>query len=64
MPAAQGKKMWHFMLETNSLDDVGSAFDLAMQKKTPLATDLGKHTNDHMVSFYAMTPSGFEVEYG
>lgn len=25
---------------------------------------LGKHTNDHMVSFYLRTPSGFNVEYG
>jgi len=64
LPAAAGKKLWHFMLETNSLDDVGAALDLAVQSQTPLATDLGKHTNDHMVSFYVMTPSGFEVEYG
>jgi biphenyl-2,3-diol 1,2-dioxygenase len=26
--------------------------------------NLGKHTNDHMVSFYLRTPSGFAVEYG
>jgi extradiol dioxygenase len=64
LPAAQGKKLWHFMVETNSLDDVGMAFDLAMQRSIPLATDLGKHTNDHMISFYVTTPSGFEVEYG
>jgi 2,3-dihydroxybiphenyl 1,2-dioxygenase len=64
LPAARGKKLWHFMVETNALDDVGIAFDLAMQRTIPLATDLGKHTNDHMVSFYVMTPSGFEVEYG
>ncbi len=64
LPAATGKKLWHFMVETNSLDDVGTALDLAMQSQTPLATDLGRHTNDHMVSFYVMTPSGFEVEYG
>jgi hypothetical protein len=25
---------------------------------------LGKHTNDYMVSFYLRTPSGFNVEYG
>jgi 2,3-dihydroxybiphenyl 1,2-dioxygenase len=64
MPAAQGKKLWHFMVETNALDDVGIAFDLVTQRNIPLATDLGKHTNDHMISFYVMTPSGFEVEYG
>jgi 2,3-dihydroxybiphenyl 1,2-dioxygenase len=64
LPAAPGKKLWHFMVETNSLDDVGTAFDLALQSDTPPATDLGRHTNDHMVSFYMTTPSGFEVEYG
>jgi len=25
---------------------------------------IGRHSNDHMVSFYARTPGGFEVEYG
>jgi hypothetical protein len=25
---------------------------------------LGRHSNDHMTSFYATTPSGFFVEYG
>jgi hypothetical protein len=25
---------------------------------------LGRHSNDRMVSFYAQTPSGFDVEYG
>jgi len=28
------------------------------------ASALGRHTNDHMLSFYMRTPSGFEVEYG
>jgi hypothetical protein len=25
---------------------------------------MGKHTNDHMQSFYVITPSGFGMEYG
>ena len=29
-----------------------------------LALSLGQHTNDHMVSFYVVTPSGFWIEYG
>lgn len=61
---SRDKKLWHFMLETNSLDDVGTALDLAAKTGTPLATTLGRHTNDQMVSFYMVTPSGFEVEYG
>jgi extradiol dioxygenase len=63
-PRSRDKKMWHFMVETNTLDDVGVALDLAVKTGTPLATTLGRHTNDQMVSFYMITPSGFEVEYG
>ena len=25
---------------------------------------LGRHANDHMISFYVRTPSGFDIEYG
>lgn len=63
-PRSRDKKLWHFMLETTSLDDVGTALDLALKTGTPLATTLGRHSNDQMVSFYMVTPSGFEVEYG
>jgi 2,3-dihydroxybiphenyl 1,2-dioxygenase len=63
-PRSRDKKMWHFMLETESLDDVGTAMDLASRGGAPLATTLGRHTNDQMVSFYVVTPSGFEIEYG
>jgi hypothetical protein len=35
-----------------------------MKSGATLATTLGRHTNDQMVSFYVITPSGFEVEYG
>ena len=29
-----------------------------------MAYTLGRHTNDHMTSFYVNTPSGFFIEYG
>ena len=64
LPRSRDKKLWHFMLETNNLDDVGSGLDAAMKCGATLATTLGRHTNDQMVSFYVITPSGFEVEYG
>jgi 2,3-dihydroxybiphenyl 1,2-dioxygenase len=64
LPRSRDKRMWHFMLETNSIDDVGAAMDIAAKAGAPLATTLGRHSNDQMVSFYVMTPSGFEVEYG
>lgn len=58
------KRMQHFMLEVRSLDDVGFAWDLAKRRNIEITLDLGRHSNDHMVSFYMRTPSGFEVEYG
>ena len=64
LPRSRDKKMWHFMLETQALDDVGTALDLAGKTGAHLATTLGRHSNDQMVSFYVVTPSGFEVEYG
>ncbi|MEU6745237.1 VOC family protein [Spirillospora sp. NPDC046719] len=54
----------HLMLETASLDDVGTAYDEVLQRGIPLAMTLGRHVNDLMTSFYVRTPSGFEIEYG
>nr|UII03349.1 Biphenyl-2,3-diol 1,2-dioxygenase [Paraburkholderia sp.] len=57
------KRLHHFMLEVKALDDVGHAFD-RLDADDLITMTLGRHTNDHMVSFYASTPSGIEVEYG
>lgn len=57
------KKAHHFMIETKDIDDVGLAYDRFDADGTVVLT-LGRHTNDHMVSFYGATPSGFAVEYG
>lgn len=54
----------HLMIEVNALDDVGTAHDLCERREIPITTTLGKHSNDHMVSFYMYTPSGFRLEYG
>ena len=64
LPIPMPKRLHHFMLQTPSLDDVGFALERAEKLKIPLATTLGRHTNDRMVSFYAKTPSGFDVEFG
>ena len=58
------KRINHIMLECNSLDDVGSGRDLCTRHGVPIAIDLGRHMNDHMVSFYMANPSGFALEYG
>jgi biphenyl-2,3-diol 1,2-dioxygenase len=63
MPQAP-KRLHHFMLQLQSLDDVGSTYYLCQDQQVPITMNLGRHTNDHMVSFYLRTPSGFAVEYG
>ena len=58
------KRLHHFMLQLQSLNDVGTTYDLCQAQEVPIVMKLGKHTNDHMVSFYLRTPSGFNIEYG
>jgi 2,3-dihydroxybiphenyl 1,2-dioxygenase len=64
VPAPTPKRLLHFMLQVNTLDEVGFAQERMEAAGAPITATLGRHTNDHMVSFYARTPSGFEVEYG
>jgi 2,3-dihydroxybiphenyl 1,2-dioxygenase len=54
----------HLMVELYSLDDVGQGYDLAQLEEGRIGVTLGRHTNDHMTSFYAHTPSEFMFEYG
>ncbi|HEY1967264.1 MAG TPA: VOC family protein [Pseudonocardia sp.] len=54
----------HLMLEVNSLDDVGIAYDLVQERGYPLSMKLGRHSTDQMLSFYVVSPAGFEIEYG
>jgi 3,4-dihydroxy-9,10-secoandrosta-1,3,5(10)-triene-9,17-dione 4,5-dioxygenase len=56
--------IFHFMLEAQSLDDVGYALDRVAEAGAKVTATLGKHTNDQMVSFYVRSPSGFDVEFG
>jgi 2,3-dihydroxybiphenyl 1,2-dioxygenase len=58
------KRLLHFMLQARNLDDVCSTMYLAQDRGVPISGSLGRHTNDHMVSFYMRSPSGFEIEYG
>ncbi len=54
----------HLMIEVDSLDGVGQALDRCLRNGIEPSASLGKHTNDHMVSFYVKTPGGFDIEYG
>jgi 3,4-dihydroxy-9,10-secoandrosta-1,3,5(10)-triene-9,17-dione 4,5-dioxygenase len=54
----------HIMLEVDQLDDVGRALERVRRHGATLSGTLGRHLNDHMVSFYVKSPAGFDVEYG
>lgn len=54
----------HFMVEAETLDNVGMALDRVVGQKATISATLGRHTNDHMVSFYVRSPSGCDVEFG
>jgi 2,3-dihydroxybiphenyl 1,2-dioxygenase len=54
----------HLMIEVGELDDLGQGYDLAQLERGRVATTLGRHSNDHMTSFYVRSPSGFLIEYG
>src|SRR5262249_60593229 len=64
LPQQAPKRLHHFMLQTNALDDVGATYYLCQDRQVPIVMNLGKHTNDHTVSFYLRTPPRFAVEYG
>jgi 2,3-dihydroxybiphenyl 1,2-dioxygenase len=53
----------HLMVEALSVDDLGKAYDAALEHRCVNVT-LGRHTNDHVLSFYARSPSKFMFEYG
>lgn len=58
------QRLHHFMLETNSRDDVGAAFDRLWASDLAIPNGLGRHDNDGMFSFYLQTPAGFQIEVG
>lgn len=64
MEAPEPNGCIHVMVEVNSVDEVGRALDRRIKEGVKLTGTLGRHANDHMVSFYMATPSGFMVEYG
>jgi 2,3-dihydroxybiphenyl 1,2-dioxygenase len=54
----------HLMVEVTDLDMVGRAIDKARNGEAVMVGELGKHTNDKMISMYIKSPSGFGIEYG
>jgi extradiol dioxygenase len=58
------RRLNHIMIEVSAVDDVGATYELCQDQKIPIALSLGRHTNDRMLSFYMLSPSGFMIEYG
>ena len=54
----------HLEVQVASLDDVGAAYRRCHELKIPVSMAVGQHANDKALSFYALTPSGFDWEYG
>ncbi|MFN0030339.1 MAG: VOC family protein [Acidimicrobiales bacterium] len=54
----------HLMVEVLELDDLGRAYDAALDGDWEIITRLGRHSNDHVTSFYVRTPSGWAIEVG
>ena len=63
-PNSPAGELMHLMVEANAYDDVGYGYDLVRDMGIPVMIEPGKHSNDHMQSFYLQTPSGFWLEYG
>jgi len=60
-----GPSLNHLMIEYEDIDDLGRAYDAVCARgDLNLVISYGKHSNDHMTSFYFKTPSGFAVELG
>ncbi|WP_196805632.1 VOC family protein [Sphingobium indicum] len=64
LPLKGPKRMQHFMLQVLDLDEVGYAQDRMDTVGAAISLSIGRHSNDKMISFYAQTPSGFDVEFG
>jgi 2,3-dihydroxybiphenyl 1,2-dioxygenase len=58
------KRINHFMIEAQRMEEVGLCYERCVVAGIPIANGLGQHPNDQMFSFYAKTPSGFNVEFG
>ncbi|NKY52462.1 VOC family protein [Nocardia vermiculata] len=64
LPDPGAPRLIHIMVEVDELDDVGRALDRVVGSGYHLSSTLGRHTNDKMISFYARTPGGWDLEFG
>lgn len=57
-------RVQHLNIQVEELDDMAQAYRRVRQLGFEMALGVGQHTNDKELSFYCVTPSGFEFEVG
>lgn len=57
-------RVQHCNVQVAQLDDMVGSFGRMKQLGFTIAMTVGQHTNDRELSYYAVTPSGFELEVG
>jgi 2,3-dihydroxybiphenyl 1,2-dioxygenase len=57
-------RVQHLNIQVAELDDMTAAYQRVKALGFRMALGIGQHTNDKELSFYALTPSGFEWEVG
>jgi 2,3-dihydroxybiphenyl 1,2-dioxygenase len=54
----------HVNIQAASLEDMVGSYERVRHLGFGMAWSIGQHTNDRELSFYCVTPSGFELEVG
>lgn len=57
-------RVQHLNIQVAELDDMTRSYERVTALGFDMALDVGQHTNDRELSYYAVTPSGFEWEVG
>jgi 2,3-dihydroxybiphenyl 1,2-dioxygenase len=57
-------RVQHLNIQVADLDDMTASYQRVKELGFHMALAVGQHTNDRELSYYAMTPSGFEWEVG
>ncbi|WP_040801965.1 VOC family protein [Nocardia higoensis] len=57
-------RVQHVNIQSATLDDMLAAYSRVTELGFRMAWSVGQHTNDRELSFYCVTPSGFELEVG
>lgn len=57
-------RVQHLNIQVAELDDLTDSYQRVRALGFDMALGVGQHTNDRELSFYAVTPSGFEWELG